>query len=142
MKSTHSRRYRRGHSTSQKSLKFKKDQQQEHTFFAAPSNQSFFKPHTAIQRKCDHCEAEDKQVKRMNSPQEEKKVHKKEDDKELHRQVGNKEEEQKIHKMPDKKEEKELHRTNDYKEEDKKLAKKEATTSDAYTAYSFARSVY
>ena len=108
MKFSYAHRYRRHTPTSRESTISKKDNQSEHTFFAAPSNQSFFKPNTVIQRKCAHCEGEDKQIKRMNAP-EEKKMHKKED--------------------------KELHRTTDHKEDDKKLARKEATQSDTTSTY-------
>lgn len=145
MKTTYSRRYRRSASSTRENAIFKKDAQHEHTFFAAPSNQSFFKPQTAIQRKCAHCEAEDKKVSRLSSTEEEKKLQKVEDKKEekiqratdkkeeekIQRQPEKKEEEKKILKMEDKKEEKDVHRAADKKEEEKKLSTKEATTSAA-----------
>ena len=80
MKSSYARRYRRSPSSTRETAMFKKESQQEHTFFTAPA-QSFFKPHAAIQRKCAHCEAEEKKVDRMSNAEEEKKVHKKEEDK-------------------------------------------------------------
>jgi hypothetical protein len=105
MKLSYARRYRRSTSSTRENAIFKKDTQQEHAFFAAPSNQSFFKP-AAIQRKCAHCEAEDKQVNRQPAPkEEEKKVNKKGEDNHIQRQAGNKEEEKKIQKVGDKKEE-------------------------------------
>ena len=117
MKSTYSRRYRRSTSRSGESAMFKKDNQQEHAFFTGPSEQSFFKPNIAIQRKCAHCEAEEKTVKRMTG--EEEKIQKKNDKKEeeIHREPEHKEED-KIHKMSDKKEE-EIHRDSEHKEEEK-----------------------
>jgi hypothetical protein len=111
---TYSRRYRRSASSARENAIFKKDSQHEHTFFAAPSNQSFFKPQATIQRKCAHCEAEDKQVNRQpGSKEEEKKIQKMDDKKEVE----------------DKKEEKEVHRVADKKEEEKKLSKKETTAT-------------
>src|SRR6185437_8040270 len=102
MKLLFPRRYHRSTSRSRKSAAFKKDGQHEHAFFAGPSEQSFFKPNIAIQRKCAHCEAEEKTVKRM-AADEEKKVQKTDDKKEeeIHREPEKKEEE-KIHKMEDK----------------------------------------
>jgi hypothetical protein len=120
MKSTYGRRYRRSASPSRESATPKKDSQQEQAFFAGPSEQSFFKPNIAIQRKCDHCEAEEKKAQRMAGPkEEEKKVQKMGDKKEeeIHREPEKKEEV--IHKMEDKKEDKELHRAAEAKEEDK-----------------------
>jgi len=57
MKPAYARRYRRSTSSTRESATSEKDNQQEQPFFAAPSNQSFFKPNAAIHRKCDHCEA-------------------------------------------------------------------------------------
>lgn len=123
MKQTYARRYRRSHSSARETAIFKKDSQQEHAFFSAPSKESFFKPNAAIERKCDHCEAEEKKVSRMGGD-EEKKIQKVEDKKEeVHRQPEHKEEEKTIHKMEDKKEE--LHRQSEPKEEEKSIAKKE-----------------
>ncbi len=130
MKSIYSRRYRRSPFRSRESAAFKKDGQHEHAFFAGPSEQSFFKPNIAIQRKCADCEAEEKAIKRMGG-EEEKKVEKKEKkkvekkmlhhrdekkEKQVHREPEHKEEE-KIHKMSDKKEE--VHREPEKKEEEK-----------------------
>jgi len=151
MKLSYTRRYRRNSASSREGRMFKKDAQQEHTFFAAPSSQPFFKPHASVQRKCAHCEAEEKNVKRMAVPEEEKKVQKKEEEKKLQKMEDKKEdklqrqpekkeekelkrqpekkEEEKILKMEDKKEEKELHREADKKEEDKKLSTKESTAT-------------
>src|SRR5438094_958233 len=96
MKSTYSRRYRRNPSNRRESAMFKKDNQPEHTFFAAPSHESFFKP-KSVQRKCAHCEAEDKQVKRMTDAKEE--------EKKIQRQPEKKEEGKKLQRQPEKKEE-------------------------------------
>lgn len=118
MKLSSTRRYRGSPSRSRESAMSKKYNQHEHVFFAGPSQQSFFKPNIAIQRKCAHCEAEEKTVKRM-ADEEEKKVQKtedkKEEDKTLHRQ-GEKKEEENIQKMTDKKEE--IHREPEKKEEE------------------------
>jgi Domain of unknown function (DUF4157) len=144
MKPSYARRYRRHSSSSTEVKMLKKDARQEQVFFAAPSHESFFKPNVAIQRKCDHCEAEEKKVNRISSEkedekkiqkteekkedlhrlpdqQEEKKLQKTEDKKEeIHREAGNKEEEKKLQKMEEKKEE--VHRQPDHPEE-KKLQK-------------------
>lgn len=122
MKHTYARRYRRSSSTLRETQMFKKDAQQEATFFAAPSNQSFFKPHATIHRKCAHCEAEDKKVNRIGDHDEAKKVNKKEQDKKLHQQVSGKEDEKKIQKMGDKKEEeKKVHLKFDVEDKEKKV---------------------
>ncbi len=73
MKTSVSRRYRRSPSQLREGRMFKKDMQQEQTFFGAPSHESFFKPNGAIQRKCAHCEAEDKKAHRMAADKEEEK---------------------------------------------------------------------
>src|SRR6266498_13001 len=156
MKPTYSRRYRRSPSQSREGRMFKKDNLQEQTFFGAPSYESFFKPNGAIQRKCAHCEAEDKKVHRTaGDKEEEKKIQKMSDKKEekLQRQSEKKEEEkikkmeekkeeklqrqpekkeeEKIQKMDEKKEEdKTLHRQGEKKEEEKNIAKKESGTSN------------
>src|SRR6266498_3416971 len=132
MKPTYSRRYRRSPSQSREGRMFKKDNLQEQTFFGAPSHESFFKPNGAIQRKCAHCEAEDKKVHRTAGDKEEEKIQKMEEKKEekLQRQPEKKEEE-KIQKMDEKKEEdKTLHRQGEKKEEEKNIAKKESGTSN------------
>jgi hypothetical protein len=145
MKLTYSRRYHRSTSRSMENAMSKRDGQHEHTFFAAPSHESFFKPNAEIHRKCDHCEAEEKSVKRgdkedekkvqkMSDKKEEEKIQrqpekkeeekiqkmgdKKEEDKTLHRQ-GEKKEEEKIQKMSDKKEEEKIQRAPEKKEEEK-----------------------
>jgi hypothetical protein len=120
MKLIYSRRYRRSPSQSREGRMFKKDMQQEQAFFSTPSNQSFFKPNAALQRKCAECEAEDKKMNRMSAPgEEEKKMHKKEEDKELHRSTDSKEKE----------EEKKMQRKGNKDEEEKKVHLKEATSS-------------
>lgn len=143
MKLSSTRRYRRSTSRSRETGVFKKDNQPENMFFAVPSQQSFFKP--VINRKCAHCEAEDKQVKRAPA-EEEKKIQKVEEKKEeLHRLAGPKEEEKTIHKMEDKKEEvhrqaapeeedKKLNKMGEKKEEEKTIAKKEANATNTVAA--------
>src|SRR6476646_8659365 len=124
MKSTYSRRYRRSPSQSREGRMFKKDNLQEQTFFGTPVHENFFKPNVAIQRKCAHCEAEDKKAHRMTSEKkEEEKIHKmsdKKEEKEVHRKAEHKEEEKKIQKTDEKKEEdKTVHRQGEKKEEEK-----------------------
>ncbi len=122
MKLSSNRRYRRSISASRETAHAKKENQPEQTFFAAPAQQSFFKP--VISRKCAHCEAEEKTVQRMVGAKEEEKPHKMTDKKEeeVHR-ATDKIEEEKISKTEGPKEE--VHRATD-KEEDKSIAKKEA----------------
>ncbi|PSR52325.1 hypothetical protein AHMF7605_01705 [Adhaeribacter arboris] len=142
MKLAYARRYRRPVSRSRETAK--KDNQQEPAFFAAPSPQSFFKPNAALQRKCDHCAAEDKKVRRQTDVKEEKKLQKmsdkKEEEKKLQKMTDKKEEEKKIQKVEEKKEEKKLQKQDEKKEEktlakkneapeEKKLDKKESNTS-------------
>jgi len=81
MKSTYSRRYRRRSPASREAAVAKKDNQQEQPFFSPASPQSFFKPNAVIQRKCDKCEAEDKNVKRLGDKKEEEKPVQKMDEK-------------------------------------------------------------
>lgn len=112
MKLSYARRYRRSPSRSRENTMFKNDNQHEPAFFSAPSKDSFFQPNAAIQRKCAHCEAEDKQVSRMSAGKEEEKPIQKMDEK--------KEEDKSIHKMDDKKEEKEIHKMDNMKKDDDK----------------------
>ncbi|RDC62671.1 hypothetical protein [Adhaeribacter pallidiroseus] len=127
MKLTYARRYRRSPSRSRENALFKKDNQLEPAFFATPARQSFFKPNLAIQRKCDHCAAEDKKVNRMSdSKEEEKKVQKMEDKKEEEKPVqkmADKKEEKEVQKMEEKKEEKEVQKMEEKKEEEKPIQK-------------------
>lgn len=87
MKPTQTRRFRR-RSTPSKSegTFFKKENQQEQSFFTESSQDSFFPPVAAptqsIQRKCAECEKEDKKVHRMKDKKEEDKIQKKDDNKE------------------------------------------------------------
>src|SRR5690348_5782548 len=109
MKLSYSRRYRRSSSRSRENAMFKKDNQHEHTFFSAPSHDSFFKPNSSIMRKCDHCAAEDKKVSRMSDSKEEEKKVQKMDEK--------KEEDKAVQKMEEKKEEKPVMKMEEKKEE-------------------------
>ncbi len=116
MKLSYSRRYRRSASRSRENKMFNKDHQHEHTFFSAPSHDSFFKPNAAIQRKCEHCAAEDKKVSKMtDSKEEDKSVHKMEE----------KKEEKPVMKMEEKKEEKPVMKMEEKKEDDKSVHKME-----------------
>ena len=79
-----SRIYRRRSTSAKEGAEFKKDNKQEHAFFGASSNETFFKsanaiaPSQSIQRKCAECEKEDKKVHRMSDKKEdEKKLQKK-----------------------------------------------------------------
>jgi hypothetical protein len=119
MKSTYSRRYRRNPSTKRDSGMFKKDSQ-EHAFFSGPANEHFFKPNLTIQRKCAHCEAEDKSVKRMgDNKEDDKKVQKMEEKKEEKpvQKMEEKKEEKPVQKQEEKKEEKPVQKQEEKKEE-------------------------
>lgn len=102
MKPAFTHRIRRRASASKESNPFKKEAAQEHTFFSPAAHEPFFRAQTTVQRKCEKCEEEDKNIHRM----EEKK------EKELQRQ-------------PEKKEEEKLQRAEEKKEEEK-VQKKEA----------------
>jgi hypothetical protein len=110
MKLTYSRRYRRSSSRSRETAQQKKEGPQEQVFFAAPSERSFFKPNLSIQRKCAHCEVEEKNIKRA--------AFDKEDEKKIQREPEKKEEE-KVQKMDDRSGTVELHRAAENKEEEK-----------------------
>jgi hypothetical protein len=111
MKQILTRRQRRTSYSSKDGGIFKKENQQEQSFFGEASHETFFQPASqAIQRKCDKCEEDDKKVSRK--PED-----KKEEEKKLQRQPE-KEEDKKLQKKEDKKE-----------EEDKKLQKKESNNS-------------
>lgn len=110
MKPAFTRRYRRRKtSTSRDGNFFNKEAQNDHAFFTESPQAAFFQPNvTAISRKCDKCEEEDKTAHRM--------ADKKEEDKHLQRKTDKKEDE-----------DKHLQRNMDKKEdEDKKIHKKEA----------------
>jgi hypothetical protein len=143
MKLAYSRRYRRSTSRTRETAVQKKEGPQEQLFFAAPSDRSFFKPSQTIQRKCAHCDAEDKNVQRAAFDKEdEKKIHREEEKKEepvqkkddrsgnveLQRAAehkeeekiqkkGDKKEEEKVQREPEKKEEEKIHKMEDKKEE-------------------------
>ena len=126
MKSTYSRRYRRSPSQSREGRMFKKDNLQEQTFFGTPVHENFFKPNVAIQRKCAHCEAEDKKAHRMTSEKkEEEKIHK----------MSDKKEEEKVQRQTEKKEEKEVHRQAEHKEEEKKIQKTDEKKEEDKTVH-------
>jgi hypothetical protein len=74
------RLYRRKTSPSHEGSLFKKDTQQESTFFKDSVQHSFFQPSAvAVQRKCDQCEHEDKKVQRTEDEKgDEIKIQKKE----------------------------------------------------------------
>lgn len=114
MKAAYARRYRRRSPSTREAPIAKKDQQ-EQPFFGTAGKNSFFKPMALLSRKCDHCEAEVKSVKRqVAGKEEEKKVSRKEEEKKdeklISRQAANKEEEKKISKKEEEKKEKPLAR--------------------------------
>lgn len=82
----------------------KKENKQEQHFFSVPASEHFFQPAVQVQRKCEKCEEEEKNVQRFAEKKEDEKLQKKEEDKK----------DEKLMKKDDK------------KEEDKKLQKKEA----------------
>ena len=159
MKPAFTRRYRRRNTPSRsEGTFFKKESQQEQSFFGESSHDPFFQPTVApaqiIQRKCDKCEEdkkmqraedkkeEDKKVMKKAEKKEEEKVMKKEDKKEKEKvmRTEDKKEEEKAQRQPEKKEEEKIHRAADKKEEEKvmkmeekkeedKVHKKEAGTS-------------
>ena len=114
------RNYRRRSTPTKEGAQFKKDNQQEHSFFGETSQEPFFKPSNiistvqSVQRKTGDIEKEEKQVHRVpEKKEEEKKVMKKADQKEeekAHRMPEKKEEEKKVMKKEDKKEEEKVHR--------------------------------
>jgi Domain of unknown function (DUF4157) len=115
MKPTQTRRFRRRSTPSRsEGTFFKKESQQEQSFFGETTHDSFFPPVAAptqnVQRKCAECEKEEKKVHRMEN--------KKEEDKKLMREE-------------DKKEEDSIQKKEDSKEEKEKLQKKEAGTTSA-----------
>ena len=94
MKTARIVRYRK--TPSRKATFFHKENNQEPGFFADAAPANFFTP--AIQRKCENCEEEDKQVQRKeNEEDEEKQVQRvtddKEEEKDIQRQVEPKDEE-------------------------------------------------
>ena len=88
MKPTYIRRIRRKPAASKDSAVFRKEGQKENTFFGEAAQDTFFQPTPVIQRKCDKCEEEDKQVKRMPE--------KKEEEKQVQRMAGKEEEDKKV----------------------------------------------
>lgn len=122
MKPTQTRRFRRRSTPSRtEGTFFKKESQQEQSFFGESSHDSFFQPVTtpaqSIQRKCAECEKEEKKVHRMED--------KKEEDKKLHRQPEKKEEDKKLMRLEDKKDEEKIQKKEDKKEEEKLMKKEE-----------------
>lgn len=121
MRPTYARRRTR-RSAGWEAASFKKDNQQEQTFFGDAVHDSFFKPAVAlpqanIQRKCADCEKEEK-VQRMAGPKEAEKV----------QRAPEKKEEEKVQRLPEKKEEDKVQRAPEKKEEEK-LQKKESATA-------------
>ena len=97
---------------------FKKESQE--SFFGNAEQSAFFQPSVTVQRKCEHCEEEEKKVQRMEDKKEEEKIMKKEDQKE----------EEQVQRQPEKKEEEKLQRAEEKKEEEN-IQKKEANTGTA-----------
>lgn len=112
MRPTYARRRTR-RSAGWEAASFKKENQQEQTFFGDTLHNGFFKPAVAlpeagIQRKCADCEKEEK-VQRMAGAKEEEKV----------QRAPEKKEEEKVQRMPEKKEEEKVQRMTGPKEEEK-----------------------
>lgn len=55
-----------------------KDSKQKQNFFANAVGETFFQPAPVLQRKCEHCEEEDKKLNRVADKKEEEKLQKKE----------------------------------------------------------------
>jgi|GEM_PF-1254729 len=75
MKPAYLRRIRRKPAAAKDNPVFRKEGQKENTFFGETTQGSFFQPASAIQRKCDKCEDEDKLVKRQADKKEEAQHH-------------------------------------------------------------------
>jgi hypothetical protein len=80
---------------------FKRENGQEHCFFGDPEKEGFFKQdQPAVQRKCEHCETEEKEVHRAPEHKDEKEVHRApepKEEKEVHRSAEKDKEEHKSH---------------------------------------------
>lgn len=104
MKPSIYRRIRR-RTASNEAVNSKKENKQESSFFGEAASEHFFQPApvitqpSAINRKCEECEQEDKKVQRAED--------KKEEDKKLQRMTDKKEEE-KVQRQPEKKEEEKI----------------------------------
>src|SRR6185437_132737 len=112
---------------------FKKDNSQEQSFFGDPQKTAFFQ-NQHVQRKCEHCEQEEKEVHRTtDKKEEEKNVHRMEDkkeDKEVHR-MEDKKEDKDVHRREDKKEDKDVHRAEDKKDDKEAHRKADAAAAPA-----------
>ena len=125
------RRVRRRKAPSKSEGALSKKESQE-TFFSSPVQDSFFHPavmHAAgesVQRKCEKCEEEEKQVQRAPEQKEEEKVmrveEKKEEEKVMKKE--DKKEEEKIQREPEKKDEEKVMRVEEKKEEEKPVQKR------------------
>jgi hypothetical protein len=141
------RRRRRQAPAAHDSKFFKRESGLEQSFFGEPQKQAFFQNQHTIQRKCEHCEEEEKNVHREADKKEDDKMvqkmeEKKEDDKSVHR-MEDKKEDKEVHRMEDKKEDKEVHRMEDKKKEDKDVNRKAgaASTPAASSAASYISSL-
>jgi len=133
MRPTYTRRRTR-RPASREVATFKKDNQQEQSFFGDAGHEPFFKPSVpalqaaTVQRKCTECEKEEK-VQRKPGEKEEEKIQrlpvKKEEEKV--QRAADKKEEEKIQRLPVKKEEEKVQRAANKEEE--KVQKKEANTA-------------
>jgi hypothetical protein len=135
MKPSFRRHRRRSKPSKNEGAFFKKESKGEQGFFGEATHDTFFQPAVtatsspAVQRKCDACEHEEKNVQRATDKKEEDKKlqratdKKEEDDKKLMRAEEKKDEDKKLQRAPEKKEEddKKLMRAEEKKEEDKKL---------------------
>lgn len=78
MKPTYIHRIRRKPASSKDSSLFRKEGQQENTFFGTAATESFFQPAPVLQRKCASCGNEENEVQRIaDKKEEEKKVQRK-----------------------------------------------------------------
>ncbi|MEP7108635.1 MAG: DUF4157 domain-containing protein [Ferruginibacter sp.] len=141
MKSSYARRYRRITKPVKSEGNFFKKESHE-TFFGEPSHERFFQPSItsfpsqSIQRKCEECANEEKQVQRVeDKKEEEKKVMRATDKKEEEKvqREPEKKEEEKVQRALEKKEEEKVMKMGDKKEEEK-VQKKEATAPVAQSS--------
>ena len=81
MKPSFNRRFRR-RTASHEAVNSNKENKQEQSFFGESPQASFFQPVPVVQRKCEHCEEEEKNIKRKPEQEEEKLMKKGEEKKE------------------------------------------------------------
>lgn len=122
---TYTRRFRRRSSSSKDNSLAKKEGLQEQNFFASPSKETFFPTAASVQRKCEKCREEDKNVQRLPDEKEDEKIQRTEQEE--------KEKEQ-VQRSPLKKEEEKLQKVSEEKrEDDNTIQKKEAGATNGIT---------